>query len=222
MVSLRHRADIYGEIWPGTLGVKWPINLHPDGWRPLSAAAVILAQLHLRSRALFFSREVIRSSLHPPICVSIRTGPAEDDQSVMGCWVQRLVLSLEFSTSSPESTKVFSFNCRVEKHRSILVVRHQSRGPGGEALYAGRVPLSDWSMFIHNFSPLWHLQQPVSVLYNSLAKPPGRRVNESRVKSKVKLHLNGKKVVTHWFRQTRPQWWHMEAEMSQHKVRMRQ
>lgn len=114
--------------------MKWPINLRLDICEPLhrshfSTSAVVSAQPPLESIPLF-SREVIRPTLRPPVPPSI-----QDRQQ---CGRHEAFTSKAFSQSrsaetspraSPESTEVFGFTRRVEKHRSVLVVGHQSRGP---------------------------------------------------------------------------------------------
>lgn len=74
---------VYPEIWPGNSGVKWPINLRLDIFRPLHGshlASLLSSQLSSLWRAvnLSFSREV----MHPSVPPSIQEQPWRGGQEV--------------------------------------------------------------------------------------------------------------------------------------------
>ena len=148
----------YLQIWPGNSGVKWPINLRPDFWRPphrSHLAAVVSAQLLLRRRRPGFQEKSpippslppslppLSPSLSPSIHPSCSSSGAEGSEPVKRCWVQRLFISWDIS--------LLSYLCKNPLRSLVSLARWKNTGrfllsdikaeaPRGGDWSAGRAP----------------------------------------------------------------------------------
>lgn len=137
-------------------GVKWPINLRLDVCKPLhrshSGTCAVVSALKRGSPLL--SREVIHPTPHPPILPSIQDlqwrGQHEE---VFTSKARSVSGSAETSPRPPPQNPLRSLVSLAgwKNTGPLLLSNIKARARRGEDLYAGHVPLSGWSVFIHHF-----------------------------------------------------------------------